>query len=469
MRPSWPHFALILAVLGGCADDRFVGGSGAETTNTIGVVVVDAEGLPVQGARVNLRDPDDTTSSGGVLSDGAGHASLPVPHPGRLVWIEAGTRFGTGALSVSRPTRGEVLRLQTRPNGSIVVTGVVPGGQVALPGLGRLGKASDSGVVVFSSVPSGVVRLRSANFDAPVPVSLGREIRIEGLSTEPVVPWPLDGSLDSLAIRRFLDQSGLEGFEVDSVARTLDGRRAHLDFSGLGLDSLSGAIGSLGFLREIDLRENRIAALPASLARLPRLSALFLSRNPMAAFPDVLRGADSLRILAMDSTSLEALPAWVGELGNLWYLGLGWNQLDSLPEGLSRLSRLSSLAIQRNRIVALPEGIHRMDSLSEIWAETNLLRKLPDSLFRARSLKILQVDRNPLDSLPSRLGESPSLVDLRVGTTSLRTLPASLMDLRLERLDVWGTAFCDLPPSMEGWLDSLAGTDWREKRSTSCP
>jgi len=455
--------------LGGCGADRAAGGSGSETTNTVRVVVLDPSGRPIAGARVFLRDAEDTTTGGGAPTDGNGVVRLDLPDSGASHWLEASADGNLAALRVGPLDAGGTLTLEARPAGNVELRGLPPGARVSLPGLGRSDVADPSGIVRLGGLPTGAVRVRWSLYDGPLPVVGSASIRVDDAADPSTFPWPADGSLDSSAVRRFLELSGLSRVSTDSVGKRIEGRMARLDLSGRGLASLHGSIRSLSFLRELDLSDNRLASLPRGLDRLPRLSFVDLARNPLDSFPSGLAGLDSLRILELDSTGIAAVPEWIADLPSLWYLGLGRNRLEALPARLPELGGLAILAIQRNRLAALPEGVHRMDSLREVWAETNALRRLPDSVFLCPRLRVLQLDNNPLDSLPARLGELPLLRDLRLTGTGLHALPASLAAVPLERLDVWGLALCTQDPVLEPWLDSLAGPDWRATRAASCP
>lgn len=456
-------------VLVGCGLDRTVaGGTGSETTNTVRIAVVDDLGRPVAGARVFARSASDTLDSGASTygTDGAGR--VDVPTSGREVWIEVRGE-AVAALDVVSAGFVGFRQVVLEPVSRLRIEGLSAGEIVSLPGLGRSTVAGPDGAAEFPSLPAGVARARWKGFDGPLPLpgaGVGEAVATNfGASAR----WPSDGSLDSLAIRRFLDRAGLGSVPVDSVASRLKGRMARLVLRARNLDSVPASVGVLDFLREVVLRHNNLRTLPASFGSLRDLDVLELGANPLDSVPDALRGIDSLRILELDSSGLGVLPSWLGDLRKLWYLGAGWNRLDSLPQSFTSLRRLEILGIFQNRITNLPRGMGAMDSLRQIWAETNQLHALPSDIARMPSLKILQIDNNPLDSLPSDLGSLATLRDLRLTGTRLRSLPSSLAKLPLEQLQVQGLSLCSIDPALEPKLDSLAGPDWRSLRTANCP
>lgn len=76
--------------------------------------------------------------------------------------------------------------------------------------------------------------------------------------------------------------------------------------ASLALDGLTG-------LRELSLRNNRLAALPASIGSLPQLSTLDLRGNQLDELPDTLRGLP-LTKLDLRWNPLGAPPGWLDEL-----------------------------------------------------------------------------------------------------------------------------------------------------------
>lgn len=97
---------------------------------------------------------------------------------------------------------------------------------------------------------------------------------------------------------------------ADAVIEEL--RAEHAELSALAIDGLGG-------LRELSLRNNRLAALPAPIGSLPRLRTLDLRGNQLDELPDTL--------LALPLTKLD----------------LRWNPLRTRPRWLDELARRGCL------------------------------------------------------------------------------------------------------------------------------
>ena len=146
---------------------------------------------------------------------------------------------------------------------------------------------------------------------------------------------------------------------------------------------------------------------------------------------------------AANWTSDEPLAEWAGveadDSGRVTGLSLPGNNLRGpLHSSIGQLDRLVTLDLSHNWI---------SNSIPAEVGELSLLREL------ALSVNAL------VGELPSALGGLDSLRTLRVTVTRVSgAVPASFADLELESFLVNGTDLC-LPPSLSGWLDSIAETD----------
>ncbi|MCB9495422.1 MAG: leucine-rich repeat domain-containing protein [Fibrobacteria bacterium] len=458
-------------LLAGCGQsDRWAGGTGSETGNTIAVRILNTGGDSVPGAQVFLRDATtaDPSKHALFLADSSG--SVRIPAPNAETWMESVSPDGHRSLEVLLPDRSPILQTVLHAPAEMRFAGLEPHATLELPGLGRTLVADGDGAVVVRSLPLGVLFAQTANRRVLIPVGAGTTDSVRPFSDSgSAVPWPDDGSLDSLAVQRLLDRSGLSRLRVDSICTRSGGRIHSLRIDGQDLTELPLGFGSLGFLKELSLNRNGLRTLPSDLRSMQGLEALWLVGNPLGTLPEPLRSLGNLRILKIDSTGIDSLPEWLGDLRSLEILRTTHNGIRHLPASLTALRKLRTLTISYNPVEELPRGFHHLDSLRELWAASNQIPTLPDSFSYLPSLRVAQLVDGPLQFLPEDIGRLSSLRDLRISQTPLRRLPLSVADLSLDSLDVWKVALCDLDPSLETWVDSLAGTDWRSVRANSCP
>ena len=117
----------------------------------------------------------------------------------------------------------------------------------------------------------------------------------------------------------------------------------------------------------MDLRGNRLTALPPEIGNLTNLTRLNLGGN-----------------------QLTALPPEIGKLTNLTYLNLGGNQLTALPIQVGALALLKELSVRDNRLTGLPHTISKLTYITTF----------PNSAFESLNGGGLDLSGNLLTVLP---------------------------------------------------------------------
>ncbi|XP_077394398.1 leucine-rich repeat protein 1 [Festucalex cinctus] len=120
---------------------------------------------------------------------------------------------------------------------------------------------------------------------------------------------------------------------------------------------------SLKALRKLDLSNNHIKKLPATIGDLACLSELVLHSNHLEAFSEALCLSTlqrTLQILDLSQNRLQALPAQFCQLRELVNLKLDDNKLAFLPFHLGRLSKLRFLSAAHNQLAVLPGDFRKL-------------------------------------------------------------------------------------------------------------
>ncbi|GBF94546.1 hypothetical protein Rsub_06661 [Raphidocelis subcapitata] len=133
------------------------------------------------------------------------------------------------------------------------------------------------------------------------------------------------------------------------------------------------ALAQLRGLTLLTLDRNALTRLPVGLSGCSGLVRLSASANALAAVEEgSLAGLAALRELDLSDNALKALPAAIGGLSSLEDLNACGNQVAEIPGSVTRLGRLQSLRLDNNRVKTLPEGIFTAcTNLAALWLRGN--------------------------------------------------------------------------------------------------
>lgn len=201
-------------------------------------------------------------------------------------------------------------------------------------------------------------------------------------------------------------------------------------------------------LRKLDLSNNHIKKLPATIGDLSCLSELILHNNHLEAFSEALCLSTlqrTLQLLDISQNRLQALPAQFCQLRELVNLKLDDNELVCLPFHIGRLSKLRYLSAAHNQLAALP-GDFRKLSLENLDLFGNPFVQ-PNPLDHTMQLKFPL----PLQEMASR-----AVVNLRLvcctSHTSLTVVHMFLHLIRSAHLTGYRMDLTSSPPTCVGIL-----------------
>ncbi|MEO1628297.1 MAG: hypothetical protein AAFV25_24325 [Bacteroidota bacterium] len=169
----------------------------------------------------------------------------------------------------------------------------------------------------------------------------------------------------------------------------------------------------------------RLDALFKTLSRCLKLQQLDLSQNEISRIPASIGSLGGLRKLSLHSNCLSSLPAEMFALTQLRELDVGINQLHSIPAGIEKLQHLKTLKLHSNwqnkidltplwAVVGELKNLQRL----ELWS-CQSVQQLPETIADCPKLKHLDVDNNLLRSLPDSLQRMTQLTYLRLSTNQI--------------------------------------------------
>ncbi|EEY53635.1 uncharacterized protein PITG_07324 [Phytophthora infestans T30-4] len=292
----------------------------------------------------------------------------------------------------------------------------------------------------------------------------------------------------------------------------------NLDLKKNRLESTGDALATLTKLKFLDLRQNKLAVFPA-LPEGADLDQVFLGYNTLSTINEtsILRVKDSVTVLDMRDNKLANLPANIACLYRLKTLDVANNDLSDLPPGLGYLKHLNHFIVDGNPLRAIrravisagceslkkylrtrgapPAGVDVLEEeRDELQIEreqaaasgtmilmNNSLNVLPPDLVGqgqfdfGSTLFHLNLSSNQLRSLPAAIGELVSLKTLTVEDNELQALDPSIAALphlellRLRKNSLSAESISEFLGNSPALGDSLKELDVRNNSLATLP
>ncbi|KAM8929915.1 leucine-rich repeat-containing protein 40 isoform 2-T2 [Pelodytes ibericus] len=227
-------------------------------------------------------------------------------------------------------------------------------------------------------------------------------------------------------------------------------------------------------LKELHVGNNQIVTLGAQhLTHLCSISVLELRDNKLKALPDEIAVLKGLERLDLTNNDISSLPSTLGNLQNLKSLQLEGNPLRGIRRDLLTKGTQELLKYLRSRIQVpgksqgAPPAVTAMTLPSDALVNSHSIITLktleycdkqapviPDQVFNAigsNPITIVNFSKNQLTEVPGRIVEmKDSACDVNLGFNKIPEISLSLcMLLRLTHLDMRNNSLMSLPAEME--------------------
>ncbi|SEN14661.1 C-terminal novel E3 ligase, LRR-interacting [Pseudomonas sp. ok272] len=254
----------------------------------------------------------------------------------------------------------------------------------------------------------------------PTQIPHDRELAAHEIGTREYLIKVLKACWEKTLFNRLGDPAGprrgisldLSGTGIGPYIRTLDHLPAdfthvtHLNLSGTWVGDLDMTfLDNFPGLRNLELADNQLTAVPAQLARWPELTLLSLRDNPIEWRPsdyEHLRQSPMLQALTLEGNTQLRVPPDLASLPDLRLLNLRRTRVDQWPNGL---------------------GIPRSGTL-EMDLSNTLIRTVPE--YPAHSAEARVIAHSWLDRSKLEVADEQRFVDYRrtAGIDPYRTAPA---------------------------------------------
>ena len=121
------------------------------------------------------------------------------------------------------------------------------------------------------------------------------------------------------------------------------------------------------------------------------------------------------RYMAARDNRLASLPTSLARLKRLRYLNISGNEFETLPECICAMHSLVELRASDNPLATLPECVRQLTALRELHLRNTKLTRLPGAVGSLLQLRQIDLRGTPLEHLPPSLAKLPRLekIDLR--------------------------------------------------------
>ena len=189
------------------------------------------------------------------------------------------------------------------------------------------------------------------------------------------------------------------GNKVDTMAAHVETAKKTrvLNCSGRKLKEIPPAVMSLAStVRTMDLSQNKLTAIPATLGNFTELKQLNAEHNEIGNLPSQLTGMKKLENLQLGFNYIQEIPSSYSNFMNLKSIYLQNNKFTSFPLCLCELKHLDVIDLSENKIQELPENMEKLQCI-ELNMNMNQLKVLPPSLSLCPRLKVLRAEENLLE------------------------------------------------------------------------
>jgi Leucine-rich repeat (LRR) protein len=181
----------------------------------------------------------------------------------------------------------------------------------------------------------------------------------------------------------------------------------------VNLDDITPILGSMSALTELGLNGNSLESLPNDFpVAVSRLEKLDLANNRIRRLPATIGHMVHLEELNMMGNPLSAIPDSFGQLCMLEALDSSCCELTQLPDDFTKLTRLMELNLSMNALEVLPSTMGNLTRLCVLNISDNRLTDLPLSMGFCQCLEVVQCSRNPFKD--EKLVEMQKLPSARV-------------------------------------------------------
>ena len=195
---------------------------------------------------------------------------------------------------------------------------------------------------------------------------------------------------------------------------------------------IPGAIGNLHLVEKIDISKNMLTdEIPDEIGRCGCLLYLDLMDNQLTSVPASIGNLEKLIHLNLTSNNIKKLPDEIGSCKSLRALYVSNNQLTHLPESVSVLVGLNHFDISKNQFTTtIPTCIQQLTNINSLLLAFNDFEGVLPSGYLSRCLQLRHLDVSSNSRLCGYLPILPANCTVRANGTGISLVSVRTYKLR---------------------------------------
>lgn len=210
---------------------------------------------------------------------------------------------------------------------------------------------------------------------------------------------------------------------------------------------------------------------PRTRAGLEELRELNLSNKGIDALPEELTKLQNLEFLILCDNNLETIPGWISKLQKLKALHLANNKISTLPKEIFDIKTLVDFSLHGNKLTTLPKEIGNLTNLMQLCISNNDISKLPYSIVNLKRIRSLQIENTLIKHIPAEFLENIYLDILSINDELLPEVAYKIASSNIDTINLIASNYDDFSQivrTLNLYIDEDEWMETKDKTDKGC-
>lgn len=201
-------------------------------------------------------------------------------------------------------------------------------------------------------------------------------------------------------------------------------------------------------LQKLEVTNNDLQCLPASIGELHKLECLYAQHNDIRELPSFAGCEVAIKEIHISNNFITELPdEFCENLSHLKILDLRDNKIERLPDKIAHLQALMRLDLSNNSINSLPDSLAQLGHLMSLQLDGNPIRSIRRDVLQGGTVRIMKMLRDRCRQQPN--DEAVKVKSAaHIGADDDSTFPDQFQMRKSRALTAVGKSLTDVPDSV---------------------